>query len=172
MLFNIRNCVFAATIACASLSLFSLPASASSSLLPQNSFTQKINNTTTIKNAISSVYAKWKGVHYRFGGSTKRGVDCSALMQHVFSDTVDMHLPRTTREQIKLGTRISKNELRTGDLVFFKTSRYQRHVGVYIGNNQFMHASKRKGVTISSLDNSYWVRHYESARRVVDDYTA
>lgn len=120
-----------------------------------------------MQHAIFSVYAHWKGVHYRFGGNSEHGIDCSALMQHVFSDTVDLRLPRTTREQIKLGTRIGRYALQTGDLVFFKTSRYQRHVGVYLGNNEFMHASKIKGVTISSLNNSYWARHYESARRVV-----
>lgn len=151
--------------------VFSLSAPAMSSTF----FTAKTHHSTTqassahtIKPAIISAYGKWKGVRYKFGGTNKRGIDCSALMQKVFRDAVSVGLPRTTEQQIKLGTRVSaKKELRTGDLVFFKTSRYQRHVGVYIGNSQFIHASRKRGVTISTLNNSYWARHYELARRVV-----
>ncbi len=79
---------------------------------------------------------------------------------------MNMSLPRTTGEQINHGFHIAQNELKPGDLVFFKTSKATRHVGVYVGNNEFIHASKIKGVTISSLANNYWQAHYETARRI------
>ena len=75
-----------------------------------------------------------------------------------------MELPRSTSEQRYLGHQIQKHELRKGDLVFFRGN---NHVGVYIGNNQFMHASTSQGVTISSLDEDYWSRTYTQSRRVM-----
>ncbi len=120
----------------------------------------------TIKTALLSQYARWKGTQYHWGGTTHSGVDCSALMQHIFNDSLHTELPRTTFEQIKNGTKVSKNNLKPGDLVFFKTTPGDRHVGVYIGDSQFIHASKIEGVTISSLYNQYWADHYETARRL------
>jgi len=120
----------------------------------------------TIKAALLSQYSRWKGTQYHWGGTTHRGVDCSALMQHIFNDSLHTELPRTTFEQIKNGTKVNKNNLKPGDLVFFKTTPGDRHVGVYIGDDQFIHASKIQGVTISSLNNQYWVDHYETARRL------
>lgn len=119
-----------------------------------------------IKSALLSEYSNWKGTQYHWGGTTHQGVDCSALMQHIFNDSLHKKLPRTTFEQIRNGRAVSKNNLKPGDLVFFKTTPGDRHVGVYIGEDQFIHASKIEGVTISSLDNQYWVDHYETARRL------
>ena len=114
--------------------------------------------------ALAQVYNEWGGTRYRMGGSTKRGIDCSAFMQTAFLDAYGVELPRTTSEQRSLGRQIQKHELRKGDLVFFRRN---NHVGVYIGNNQFMHASSSQGVTISSLDESYWARNYTQSRRVM-----
>lgn len=123
-------------------------------------------NPDEIKTALLSQYSHWKGTQYHLGGTTQKGVDCSALMQHLFNDSLHHPLPRTTFEQIKNGKKVNKDNLQPGDLVFFKTTEADRHVGVYIGDNQFIHASKIEGVTISSLDNQYWVNHYETARRL------
>ncbi|MGG8472447.1 C40 family peptidase [Rahnella sp. PAMC25617] len=123
-------------------------------------------NSENIKSALLAEYPRWKGTHYRWGGTTHKGVDCSALMQHLFRDSLQKRLPRTTFQQIRNGRKVSKNSLKPGDLVFFKTSPGDRHVGVYVGDHQFIHASKIEGVTISSLDNQYWVDHYETARRL------
>ena len=98
------------------------------------------------------------------GGTSKHGIDCSAFMQTAFLDAYGMELPRSTSEQRYLGRQIQKHELRKGDLVFFRRN---NHVGVYIGNNQFMHASTSQGVTISSLDEDYWSRTYTQSRRVM-----
>ncbi len=76
-------------------------------------------------------------------------------------------LPRTVDEQRKLGFAVKKSQLKVGDLLFFKTGWSSRHVGIYIGNNEFMHASTSQGVMISSLDNSYWKQKYWQARRLL-----
>lgn len=119
------------------------------------------------KSKILEQYSQWEGTRYHFGGRSHRGIDCSALMQKIFRGALDIKLPRTTGEQIHKGHRIAKSRLKPGDLVFFKISRGTRHVGVYVGNNEFIHASKMKGVTISRLDNRYWHSHYETSRRIL-----
>ncbi|MGF6191074.1 NlpC/P60 family protein [Serratia sp. 2723] len=123
------------------------------------------NNTQELKKILAH-YDRWEGVRYKFGGNSRKGIDCSAYMQRVFQDEFAVSLPRSTSEQIKLGSRVAKSELNTGDLVFFKTSPRQRHVGVYIGEGEFIHASTSMGVTVSSLDNQYWNARYELARRI------
>lgn len=123
------------------------------------------NNTQALQKILTH-YGQWEGVRYKFGGNSRKGIDCSAYMQRVFKDEFAVSLPRSTGEQMKLGSRVAKSELHTGDLIFFKTSRSQRHVGVYIGDGEFVHASTSQGVTVSSLDNEYWGDHYELARRV------
>ncbi|MCJ2376653.1 NlpC/P60 family protein [Vibrio sp. ZSDZ34] len=111
-------------------------------------------------------YQKWQGVPYRLGGTGLNGVDCSAFVQAVFKDAYALALPRTTAQQVKYGQRVDYNEAQTGHLVFFKTGRSLRHVGIYIGNNAFMHASTSKGVVISRLDNPYWASTFWQFRRV------
>ncbi|MBP1017189.1 C40 family peptidase [Serratia fonticola] len=123
------------------------------------------NNTQELKKILSH-YDRWEGVRYKFGGNSRKGIDCSAYTQRVFQDEFAVSLPRSTGEQMKLGSRVAKSELNTGDLVFFKTSSRQRHVGVYIGEGEFVHASTSMGVTVSSLDNQYWSARYELARRI------
>ncbi|WP_442865692.1 NlpC/P60 family protein [Buttiauxella sp. WJP83] len=125
-----------------------------------------IRDTENIRSAILSQYSNWKGTRYHLGGTTHNGVDCSALMQKIFSASFGQSLPRTTTQQIHNGQQVSKETLKPGDLVFFKTSPGQRHVGVYVGDNKFIHASSSEGVTMSSLANHYWVDHYETARRL------
>ncbi|WP_459176672.1 C40 family peptidase [Ewingella americana] len=119
-----------------------------------------------IKTALLVQYSNWKGTQYHWGGTTHAGVDCSSLMQQIFNDSMHKQLPRTTFQQIKNGEKVRKENLKPGDLVFFKTEPDIRHVGVYIGDHQFIHASKSHGVTISSLDDQYWINHYETARRL------
>lgn len=110
----------------------------------------------------------WKGTPYRLGGDSKRGIDCSALVKNVYRDSFNLTLPRTTETQVKKGYLVYKDQLQVGDLVFFKTGWSTRHVGIYMGNNQFMHASTSKGVITSSLDNVYWKEKYWQARRILD----
>lgn len=109
------------------------------------------------------------GVSYRFGGtSVNSGFDCSGFMQHIFRKTMQINLPRTSAEQAKMGVAVSRSELQPGDMVFFSTSRGRiSHVGLYIGNNRFIHAPRTgKSIEITSLGNKYWNSKYVTARRV------
>lgn len=126
--------------------------------------TNKPHQSSLISNKrLSKVYQEWVGTNYRFGGTTKQGIDCSAFMQETFLSAFGIDLPRSTSDQQSIGKRIQRNELKQGDLVFFRKN---RHVGVYIGNNRFMHASTSQGVTINSLSEDYWTRNYTQSRRV------
>ena len=122
--------------------------------------------TGPLRSRILDQYQKWKGTQYQWGGTSHRGVDCSALMQHLFSDAANLNLPRTTSEQIHRGVQVAQYRLRAGDLVFFQTGPNRKHVGVYIGENQFIHASTSRGVMRSSLDNVYWRKNFWQARRI------
>lgn len=115
---------------------------------------------------------KYLDTPYKYGGSTLNGIDCSAFTQSVYQDALNVNLNRTARDQFTQGKVISsKEELRFGDLIFFNTRRRVRpgHVGIYIGDGLFAHASTKGGVMISSLDEDYYSKRYMGARRVVDD---
>jgi NlpC/P60 family/S-layer homology domain len=108
------------------------------------------------------------GVPYQWGGTTAKGFDCSGFIRHVYQ-SIGIDMPRTTADMYRMGKRVDKSDLRVGDLVFFNTSgKGASHAGIYIGNNQFIHSSSSKGVTISSLnDPYYWSKKYIGAKRVL-----
>ena len=108
---------------------------------------------------------EWYGTPYKYGGSTKSGIDCSAFVQSVFASAFAISLPRTAREQYNITRHISRTELQEGDLLFFNTQGGISHVGIYLQNNKFVHASVT-GVTISDMFEPYYVRHFVSAGRV------
>jgi cell wall-associated NlpC family hydrolase len=110
----------------------------------------------------------WQGTPYRLGGETEKGIDCSALVQNIYRRSFNLHLPRVTKEQVKAGFFVYRNELQVADLVFFKINRQEQHVGIYLGDMQFIHASTSKGVMISSLKNQYWKSKYWQSRRIID----
>ena len=116
---------------------------------------------------LRSEYTYWAGSPYRLGGNTLQGIDCSSLVQQVFKNSFNIPLPRTTEYQAKKGHSIKRSQLKVGDLVFFKTSRTTRHVGIYMGDNEFFHVSTSKGTKISSLSNPYWRKHYWQSRRII-----
>ncbi len=117
------------------------------------------------------IFAK-KMLHlpYRFGGSSPFGIDCSAYVQKVYG-YIGLALPRSAREQFRFGEVIDKDELSIGDLVFFRTyASFPSHVGIYLGNNLFIHASsKSKRVTIDSLDTPYYIQRFIGAKRVLSE---
>lgn len=109
------------------------------------------------------------GVPYRFGGtSAEVGFDCSGFVRYVYANTVGLVLPRRAVDQARATTPIAKDELRPGDLVFFNTMRHAfSHVGVYLGDGKFIHApSKGDSVKISDMNDRYWARRFNGARRV------
>jgi lipoprotein Spr len=113
---------------------------------------------------------EWMGTRYRLGGSGKDGIDCSAFMQILFAGLYGITIPRTAREQYDFSKRISRTELKEGDLVFFNTIGGVSHVGMYLQNNKFVHASTG-GVTISDLYDEYWSRKFIGVGRVEQPQT-
>lgn len=128
--------------------------------------TSGLNNPTYARSALYKQYSAWRGVPYRAGGESRRGVDCSGFVQLTFREQFAMQLPRDTDSQAQVGKAISSRQLRPGDLVFFNIGRRTRHVGVMVENNKFLHASTSKGVMISDLNQPYWQRYYWQARRL------
>ncbi|MFT5113213.1 MAG: putative lipoprotein NlpC [Parasphingorhabdus sp.] len=145
------------------LALF-LSGCASTGFTPGGQATQ---SRQTVTPNLMSHYQIWSGTPYRWGGANRSGVDCSAFVQLTYRNVYRRHVPRHTSDQAKIGKRVSKGRLKSGDLVFFKTGWSNYHVGVYVGRGEFIHASESKGVTRSSLYSSYWDKHYWKARRVI-----
>ncbi len=119
---------------------------------------------TLINNAMQLI-----GVRYRWGGNTPQsGLDCSGFVRYVFNDTFGFLLPRKSAQMSKVGLEIGKDELRPGDLVFFNTMRHAfSHVGIYVGNNKFIHApSKGKAIRVDDMTKVYWEKRYNGARRL------
>ena len=108
----------------------------------------------------------WYGTPYRLGGTTKKGVDCSAFSQFLFASVYGLTIPRTAREQYTLTSRLSRTQLKEGDLIFFNTRGVVSHVGVYLQNNKFVHASTSGGVTISDIFEEYWARRFAGVGRL------
>jgi len=119
-----------------------------------------------LQRALLAQYKDWYGTPHKWGGMSKQGVDCSGLVKLTFEQKFSLSLPRTTASQVKEGYSIKRAQLRTGDLVFFKTGVNVRHVGIMVDNLQFFHASSSRGVILSRLDNPYWNSHYWQSRRV------
>jgi len=110
---------------------------------------------------------EWWGVKYRYGGETKKGIDCSAFTLKLFDKVYNVKLPRTASEQYRLTSRIKKEELKDGDLVFFRTNYMSTwHVGVYLTDGWFIHSKGRVGVTFDNLENPKYQRLYYGAGRI------
>lgn len=130
--------------------------------------TAHVDDSTSVNmnQALMDFYKEWKGVNYKYGGNSKRGIDCSAFTQRIYKEKFDMKIPRSTRTQVKIGKEIKRSELELGDLIFFKTGKIDRHVGIYMGNGDFMHASI-KGVKFTKVDKPYYKRKYWTSRRII-----
>jgi len=128
--------------------------------------------TATAQDAIDSAM-DLLGIRYRRGGSSpEAGFDCSGFVNHVFRDGLGLILPRSSREMSKSGEAVSREELQPGDLVFFNTMRNAfSHVGIYLGDNQFVHAPRSGGyVRVEDLRGSYWKKRFNGARRISLDH--
>lgn len=117
-------------------------------------------------------YDEWRGVKYRRGSMSKAGTDCSGFVKNTFATLFDITLPRDTSLQAKTGVDLERSDLRPGDLVFFRINKRTQHVGIYLEENKFLHASTSRGVMISSMTHPYWrnrywksVRHEEASVR-------
>lgn len=128
---------------------------------------QNQSQVQTKKKAFTEFYNEMKHVDYKMGGTGgRKGIDCSAFTQKMFKEKFNLEIPRTTRTQVNIGKEIKKSELIPGDLVFFKTSKVDKHVGVYVGNGEFLHASI-KGIQYTKLDKPFYKDAYWTSRRVI-----
>jgi lipoprotein Spr len=116
------------------------------------------------------VLTEWLGTRYVFGGNTKKGIDCSGFTQQVMQEVYNISLHRVVGPQYNQCKPIEKEELRMGDLVFFHTTRAGlSHVGLYIGENKFIHASSTRGVVVDDLTATYYKNAYRKAGRILPD---
>ena len=139
---------------------------AKSSIPPPRNLPEIGLSSGEVKNRLVGQYNDWRGVPYRNGGQSKRGIDCSAFVQLTYHEEFRLNLPRTTEQLSRSGQQISTSGLRAGDLVLFKTSWSNRHVGMYLEHSKFLHVSTIKGVMVSKLSDPYWQEHFWQARRV------
>lgn len=109
------------------------------------------------------------GVRYRWGGNTPdSGLDCSGFVRYVFQDTLGMTLPRRAEEMSRVGEKVTVSDLKPGDLVFFNTMRRSfSHVGIYIGDNKFVHSpSTGSTIRVDDMEDGYWEKRFQGARRI------
>jgi len=120
---------------------------------------------------MDQVIDKTIGTKYVSGGVSTNGFDCSGFTMYVF-DKIGIDLPHQSGSQYQMGTAVSRSDLRAGDLLFFNTSgKGVSHVGIYVGDGKFAHASSSRGVTISNLSDSYYVNRYVGAKRIMSSTT-
>lgn len=117
--------------------------------------------------SLMNVFNTWKGTKYRWGGDSLGGIDCSALTRRVYREVFNGYeLPRVSVDQVKRGRVVSKENLKPGDILFFRPRNSVNHTAVYVGNSLFINASSSKGVVLSSLENSYWKQYFRYGVRV------
>ncbi len=135
----------------------------------EQSRTEKVEIEKSKVNALVIELKRWLGTKYKYGGTTKSGVDCSALVMQAYKNACNIRIPRSSREQHRYCKSITQKELTTGDLVFFATGKSKStvtHVGVYIGNGEIIHASSSRGVIVSKLSEKYYTNTYHSSGRI------
>lgn len=140
----------------------------SKAVIPQTHASDRID-----KRQLLSTVLDWLGTRYYYGGTSRKGIDCSAFTRMVFDSTCNITLPRSAQEQYLNGAPVDRDDLQFGDLIFFHTRRrpYVSHVGIYLGDHLFTHSSSHYGVTISSLESTYYSEHFIEGRRVIPDGT-
>ncbi|OLN24246.1 hypothetical protein BTO30_01630 [Domibacillus antri] len=127
--------------------------------------------SATVGEIVTAYGKKFMGVPYVFGGTSPRGFDCSGFTQYIFKNSAGISLPRTAEQQYKIGKAVSKSNLQPGDLIFYANT-YKpgiSHVGVYAGGNIVLNATSSSGITLVSMNDSYWGSKYAGAKRVITD---
>jgi cell wall-associated NlpC family hydrolase len=159
---------FLLAVACASASISAIATEQVRKSEEQPSFFERYTNAAQ---DVILQGLKLVGVRYRLGGNDEdSGLDCSGFVRLVYKDSVGALLPRTAAEMSQMGQRIDTSQLKPGDLVFFNTMRRAfSHVGIYLGDNHFLHAPRSGAeVRVENMENSYWVKRYNGARRVIE----
>ena len=159
---------FLLAVACASASISAIATEQVRKSEEQPSFFERYTNAAQ---DVILQGLKLVGVRYRFGGNDEdSGLDCSGFVRLVFKNSVGAQLPRTAAEMSQVGQRVDTTQLKPGDLVFFNTMRRTfSHVGIYLGDNHFLHAPRTGAeVRVESMEDSYWIKRYNGARRIIE----
>ena len=119
-----------------------------------------------LEDALLKAYEEWSGTRYSFGGDSKNGIDCSALTRRIYRTVFSFELPRISTDQIKEGFIVNKNDLKPGDILYFRPENRVNHTAVYVGNSLFINASSSKGVILSSLESTYLGKYFIYGIRV------
>jgi cell wall-associated NlpC family hydrolase len=144
-----------------------------------------------VRELILREFDDWKGTPYRLGGNTKDGIDCSGFAHLIYTSVFNMDVPRCSGEFMNTGEKVSKDEMKPGDILIFSQPRavrhkikpkkrharirykttytYARHVGIYIGDNMFIHSSSSNGVHMSDITSAYWQKYFKMARRIIKE---
>ena len=160
-----KNCVLSGRMAVNSSALFFLcllflgVGCAPKSVIqpPLSPPSSSVVRDASVSDILLSQFKAWKGVRHRIGGTDRQGVDCSGLVQTIFREAFQVELPRTSRDQSRMGQSIDAREMRPGDLVYF-LDKGGDHIGVVVAHRTFLHASASRGVTLSTLDAYWWPR--------------
>lgn len=138
-------------------------------IVPPKDKSKPLEFSNESSDRIIAVVNDFLGTPYKIGGTDKNGMDCSGFVSAVFSNSISMQLPRSTSEMWKLGWSIEKKNLKIGDLVFFRTgtSKNPDHIGIYVGNGKFTHASRSKGVVVTDMSDKYWRSKYFGSKRIL-----
>lgn len=128
----------------------------------------RVYSEDSMRSALMQLFDRWEGTPYRYGGNSRYGVDCSGFVHIAFHDALGIDVPRSTELLSRCGPRVSSRSLAVGDILVFRASRSNMHVGIYVGRGQFIHSSKSRGVILSELSNPYWRDTYVKSVRVID----
>ncbi len=175
MVFSLRHRLLATIVAAI---LLAASACTAAQEAPDRSFaaaaSSNVRNAATTAwhraQEVSAAALELIGIRYQWGGSTpETGLDCSGLVRFVFQQVTGVTLPRTAKDMSRLGDQVAVADLKPGDLVFFNTRRFAySHVGIYLGDNRFVHSPRRgRDVEVATLDSGFWQKRFDGARRLV-----
>ena len=122
-----------------------------------------------VRQALLAKFDHWRGTPYRYGGMSHHGIDCSGFVHVMYRQALGIDVPRSTELLSRIHHRVSRQHLVAGDLILFRINGHTLHAGIYVGHGQFIHASKTRGVMLSSLHNPYWKDTYSEAVRVIGE---
>ncbi|MFH1761923.1 MAG: NlpC/P60 family protein [bacterium] len=128
-----------------------------------------VQSSSMPRSKMDMIIQNYLGIPYSWGGTSCNGMDCSGLTLSVFKEAFDITLPHNSQKQFQMGKKVSQSNLSYGDLVFFRIHSFRiSHVGIFIGNNEFVHASLKRGVIRSNLSDKYYKHRYAGAKRILE----
>lgn len=124
-----------------------------------------------VRQALLAKFHVWEGTPYRYGGMSRRGIDCSGFVHIIYRQALGLTVPRSTASLSRIRHRVPRRRLVAGDVILFRIGHRTLHAGIYVGRGRFIHASKSHGVMMSRLDNPYWRQAYSKAVRLIGRHT-